>query len=253
MFRRLVAVALVICSAAGLTAQTAKPTFEVASVKKNVSGKGAFAPPRFTATTVTAQNVPVDYLIQVAYGVAATELVGGPDWIHELSGERFDIAAKAPDGSSRQEQLAMLRHLLEERFALRVRRETRDMPVFLLTRLENTNQPGPNLKRAAKDCLPSPTCAGQTGRGAAAYKGAQWSEVLKAIAVPLDRRLIDRTALSGAFDFELTYARGLSVSPDDSSVDIYAAVRQQLGLKLEPGRAPLEVTVIDSVSKPTEN
>jgi uncharacterized protein (TIGR03435 family) len=145
----------------------------------------------------------------------------------------------------------MLRNLLEERFALRLRKETRQLPVYLLTRLDERSL-GPNLRPAVKDCLPRTACEGRSGGGGSTYKGAQWSIVLQSIGQALDGRLVDRTGLSGLFDFELTYSsRGLTVTPGDSGVDIFGAVRQQLGLKLEPSRAPFEVTVIESVSRPT--
>jgi uncharacterized protein (TIGR03435 family) len=159
--------------------------------------------------------------------------------------------AKAVPGSSRQDMQAMLRHMLEDRFALRLRRDTREMPVYLLTKLDEQDALGPNLRRAVKDCTPNPMCGGQSGLGNASYQGAPWSTVLQSIAASLDRRVIDRTGLSGLFDFELTYGRGLSTSTDDPRPDIFTAVRQQLGLRLEAGRAPFEVGVIDSVSRPT--
>jgi len=232
-------------------AQTA-PVFEAASIKRSTSTRSVFVPPRFKGVTMTADNVPVEAVIWVAYGVRATELVGGPDWIRESSTERFDIIARAPGPSTPEEQRAMLRQLLEDRFALRVHRETRDMSVYVLTVLDENGRLGPALRSATKSCAPAPMCSGSVTQGKASYRDIEWPAVVQAIAAPLDRRLVDRTGLSGRFDFDLTYGRGLSADLADSAVDdIFTAVRQQLGLKLEPGRVPMEVLVVDSVSRPT--
>ena len=127
-------------------------------------------------------------------------------------------------------------------------------PVYILTKLDERGRLGPNLRTAAKTCATNQACEGRIGGGGAAYKGAQWSMVLDSIGTAVGERVVDRTGLSGAFDFELTYtARVLSATATDSGVDIFAAVRQQLGLKLEAGRAPFEVTVVESVSRPTPN
>jgi uncharacterized protein (TIGR03435 family) len=132
----------------------------------------------------------------------------------------------------------MLRNMLEGRFSLRLRRETRQLPVYVLTRLEERGSLGPNLRPAAKDCRPQlPMCEGRSGGGRSAYQGAPWPTVLQTIGNALDGRLVDRTGLSGVYDFELTHTQGLAVTSTDSGVDIFGAVRQQLGLKLEPGRA----------------
>ena len=148
----------------------------------------------------------------------------------------------------------MLRNLLEERFGLRVRREARQLPVYILTKLDERGRLGPNLRTAAKTCAIDRSCEGRIGGGFAAYKGAPWSMVLDSIGTATGERIVDRTGLSGAFDFELTYtARSLSTTTADSGVDIFAAVRQQLGLKLEAGRAPFEVTVVEAVKRPTPN
>jgi uncharacterized protein (TIGR03435 family) len=229
--------------------------FEVASIKRNTSGRFGMDGPSFKGTTYTAVNAPVQALISDAYGVAGRD-VDAPKWIFSqlLGGgsERYDVIAKAADGSSVENQRAMLRTLLAERFALRLHREKRELPVYILTKLNEGRSLGPNLRAASKDCLPSTACEGRIGGGRAAYKGAQWSNVLQAVAAGLDgARLVDRTGLSGAFDFELNYTPQGQPTTADSGGDLLTAVRQQLGLKLESGRAPFEVIVVDSIERPT--
>jgi uncharacterized protein (TIGR03435 family) len=202
---------------------------------------------------MTARNVPVEVVIMIAHGIRSMELPGGPDWIRELSGERYDIAATAATVSSREDQLAMLRQMLEDRFALRLHRDKREMPVYLLTRLGNGAEIGPSLRRAAKDCPPRESCEMGVSPGTLRARGAQWALVLQGIAAPLDRRMVDRTGLSGTFDVDLVYSRGLSADRADAPPDIFAALREQLGLSLQPGQAATDVVVIDSISQPTPN
>ena len=240
---------------AGSSPLAQQPRFEAASVKRNTSGERGLSSPRFAGVTFTAVNVPVEMLISTAYGVPSRDLVDGPDWIRLVitGGERYDVVAKAAEGSSLQDQRAMLRNMLEDRFALRLRRESRQLPLYVLTKLNPQGQLGPNLRPAVKDCLPQRTvCEGSMTAGHFSYKGAQWSAVADVIRSAVGERMVDRTDLSGTFDVELTYnAKGLSATPGDSGMDILGAVRQQLGLKLEPGRAPFEVTVVEAVKRPT--
>lgn len=230
--------------------------FEAASIKRNTSGRFGMDGPSFKGTTYSAINAPVQALISDAYGVSGRDVMGGPKWIFSqlLDGgnERYDVIAKAAEGSSVDDQRAMLRTLLAERFAFRFHRDKRELSVYILTKLNEGRSLGPNLRNAVKDCLPRTACEGRIGGGRAAYTGAQWSNVLQAIAAGLDgARLVDRTGLSGAFDFELNYTPlGIPTSAD-SGPDVMTAVRQQLGLKLETGRAPFDVLIIDNIERPT--
>lgn len=116
--------------------------------------------------------------------------------------------------------------------------EVSDMPVYVLTTLSNRGELGPNLRRAVKDCLPREACEGFFSLRTE-YQGAQWPMVLRTIASRLDHRLIDRTGLSGAFDFELAYGFGLVPNADNRRPDVFTAVREQLGLRLELSRVSL--------------
>ena len=231
-------------------AQAPAPRFEAASIKRNTTDDFVPGTPRFAGETFTARQMPVATIISTAYGIPTRELVDGPDWIYSTSTERFDVLAKAAPGSSRTDMQAMLRHMLEDRFKLRLRRARRDMPVYLLTRIDPAGSLGPNLRRPTRDC--SPKCTGSVGASGARGEGMDWALVLQSItnAIP-DRRVIDQTGLTGAFDFELAYRRGLSADPNDPQADIFTAVRQQLGLKLEPGRMPFDVGVIERIERPT--
>jgi uncharacterized protein (TIGR03435 family) len=232
------------------TAAAQAVQFEAASIKRSQSDRSVYVPARFKAMTLVATNVPVEDLIRAAYGIPTREIFG-PGWISEDAFERYDVTARAADGTSAQDQRRMIQHMLETRFALKVHRETRELPVYLLTKLNPDGELGPNLK-PAQDCRPPAKCAdGLVTAGYARGRNADWSEVFRMIAALVtDRRVVDQTGLSGRFDYEITYARSLSAT-DGTSADIYTAVRQQFGFKLDPGRAPFEVLVVDSISRPT--
>ena len=233
------------------------PRFEAASVKRSVSTARGAGPVEFQKTSIVAIGVAVSQLITAAYEVPARDLVDAPEWIYYspfTGGERYDVVTRAPDGTSPQNLRAMLRNLLAERFGLRVRRETRQLPVYILTKLDERGRLEGNLRPAARTCKPDFPCEGRVGGGFAAYKGAPWSTVLQTIGNAVSERIVDRTGLTGAFDFELSYStQTLSANTNDSGVDVFAAVRQQFGLKLEAGRAPFEVTVVEAVNRPTPN
>ena len=254
MGRMAVTVGTVCVFAATVAAQQPSLRFEVASVKRNTSTPPrTISSPRFQGTTFTASNVAVEMLITTAYGVPSRDVMDSPGWVlfDFNGGERYDVTAKFAEGTSAQDQRAMLRSLMEDRFALRVHRETRQLPVYLLTRLDD-RELGPKLKPAAKNCQPRTACEGRTGSGFSSYTGADWAIVSQQIGSAVGERMLDRTGLSGFFDFELTYTtRGLSVTGGDAGLDVYGAVRQQLGLKLELDRAPFEVLVIESIQRPT--
>jgi len=255
-FRRSASVLVLLYCAVMPLAGQQPPAFEVASVKRNISGVESVGFPRFRGTSVIATNAPVEMLISAAYSVPSRDIVEAPGWtlLDFDGGDRYDVAARAAEGSSVQDQRAMLRTLLEQRFGLRTRRELRQLPVYILRKLNAGGTLGPNLRPAAKDCLPRAACEGQLSTGHATYKGAQWSIVVQAIEVGFDERLVDQTGLSGIYDFELTYNyQGLSLDAADTGVDIFGAVQQQFGLKLDRGRAPYEVLVVESARRPTEN
>ena len=232
-----------------------QPKFEVASIKRNTSGQLGVMGRGFEGTTFTVLNAPVQRLISDAYGVPGRDLMEAPSWIFSVllggDSERYDVIAKFAEGSSAQNQRAMLQNLLAERFSLRLHRETRELPVYIVTKLNNSGPLGPNLRSAVKNCLPATACEGRIAGGFATYTGSEWSNVLQALSAGLaGERLVDRTGLSGIYDFSLAYTP-VGVTRGDLGVDFFTAVREQLGLRLERGRAPFEVLVIDAISRPT--
>jgi len=246
--RRLMACVLLSASAAGAGWGQ---TFEVASVRLNKSGvRGGtieFAPghERFVMT-----NMSLGALILVAYDITVRQLSGA-----ELLGpECYDIAAKAERPATRAEMLEMLRRLLAERFRLTVRRETRELPVYALT----VGKGGPKLKQVStpeKDAgtplVPAHAGGSEAGTGHLIFKNESMSEFAWALSrtqATGDRVVVDQTALKGTYDFELKWVREGAEGPS-----IFEALPEQLGLKLDSKKAPVELVVIEHVERPTEN
>jgi uncharacterized protein (TIGR03435 family) len=257
------------------SAQTpSPPTFEVSSVKPNAPRNGirghSFPGDRFVAT-----NVPLRDLIVVAYGEAGqplpdAQLTGGPSWIDS---NRFDVSAKVGgDGTNSvaRKQL-MLRALLAERFKLVVHIETRNLPVYALVLARKGGALGPQLRRADIDC--EALLASQPGRrercilyalpsGKLMLRGQTMSALANAFTSLLDRVVIDRTRLAGGFDADADFNPDglpgmMQLSRDDPNglgndlPSFFTAIQDQLGLKLESTRGPVNVFVIDRVEQPT--
>jgi len=265
-------------------ADPAPPRFASASVTPSTScvtasSRGIRLQPGggFSATAVTPRE-----LIEFAYRRHAfdrREVVGGPGWIDSA---RFDVVARAPgehvidaDGSPRN-TWAMVRALLEDRFALEVREETRDRAVYFLMQNREGGPLGPKLRRTDIDCgalmrapgppiqppgPQGPPCSMKTPPGRLFANTVTMASLASLISAHLDRAVIDRTGLVGRFDVELEAAEikpaaDYRPGPSDLSLPpaagptIFVAVREQLGLKLEPRMAAVRVLVVDTAERP---
>lgn len=297
------AIAAVVMSASSMWAQSTspRPTFEVATIKPSVAldfEHCADAPPSPGKLSVRCNTLA--NLIQQAYGVFANgtglntqsvPISGGPDWI---AFDHFDINAKA-DGNPPLELMMgpMLQALLEDRFHLKLHRETREVPVYALTVAKG----GLKVKPVEDgSCTPldfakimAPPTAGQPpanlcGTTRFGRNGAVLTVNMHAMSMTefcrnlsggptgsgLDRPVADKTGINGMFDFHLEFApdqttpgflmqlrvggRGAPATSDDpAGPSIFTAVQEQLGLKLDPAKGPGEFLVIDHVEKPSEN
>jgi len=258
------------------SAQTAPVAFEVASVKPNNSGQQGGQLRRQPGGRVEAVNIPLRQVITYAYQASPLTLAGGPNWI---STDRFDITAKltgdpppVPAGAPDDIMLA-LRTLLADRFKLKVHRETRELDAYALV-VARPGSIGPALTRSTQECSaeavrsraagppaaggPAVLCGALLRAGRLQVGGLPLTGVLPVFSAQSGRNVVDRTGLNGVWDFELTFASapggpgaGAAPPPDDSAPSFFTAVQEQLGLRLEPTRAPIEMLVIDSVEHPT--
>ena len=246
-----------------LFAQSKK--FDVATIKPNAEKDNRFMMPGGPqGGTYRATGVTLKMLIMYAYGVpAAFQVSGGPSWV---GNERWDIQAKTEGQTpSRDQFVDMLRALIEDRFQLKVRRETRDMPVYDLALAKS----GSKLKLHSGD-PPKPEDRLRMGFGSMRFQDSGLALFAHQLSLQLGRKVIDKTGLTGRYDFSLEWAPepgqggleaiGLPPDPnfrpppaDPNRPSLFTAIQEQLGLRLDSEKGPVDMIVIDSVSKPTEN
>ena len=268
------------------------PAFEAASVKPAAARPGARSrmqggPGTGDAGQITYTNVTLASVLQRAYDVKVYQ-VTGPAW---LSSERYDIAAKIPPDTSQEQFHRMLQNLLAERFHLALHHEARELPGYELAAQRNGARlkPSADVDPAAPSSPPSDNATppktdangfpqldrpgivfmeGVRGKAVVTFLTAR-AQPVSALVDLLSREfrmpIVDKTGLTGTFDFTLAYAPqppgALSAAPpmeglsaaDDSAPNLIVAV-QQLGLRMNPRKVPLDVLVVDRADKiPVEN
>jgi uncharacterized protein (TIGR03435 family) len=255
----------------------ASPAFEVASIKPNPSRTGIRGH-GFPGDRFEARNVPVRDLIMVGFGepgrlVPESLMSGGPSWIDT---DRFDVTAKVGRESQNSvaEKQMMLRRLLAERFKLVVHTQRTNSPIYTLVLASANGEVGRQLRRSDSDCdngdagaVPPPVPRGQERRcilyivpsGTLIARGQTMSAFAYALTRTVGRVVMDQTGLSGAFDADAVFnPEGLpgwaSLPPGAANRDapsFFGALQEQLGLKLESTKGPVDVLVIDHIDQPT--
>jgi uncharacterized protein (TIGR03435 family) len=231
-------------------------SFEVTSVLRNNTGADRVLMRVQPGGAWEATNVTLESMIRLAYRIQESQLVGGPGWIHN---DRFDIVAKSAQNAPPAEFALRMQSLLTERFKLTLHHETRELSVYALV---SNGTPGPRLAAASIDCAalargrngqpPSrpgerPVCGLTVMPGRLTGGGISMSQLAETLARVTGRMVVDRTGLAGGFDFELEF------DGDPAAVSILPALEQQLGLRLDSRRAPVDVLVIDSAEPPHES
>jgi uncharacterized protein (TIGR03435 family) len=242
----------------------AAPAFDVVSIKRSPPDASGFSygvrPGGWSMS-----NASIATLIRSAYPTPVSELISAPEW---LTSERYEVTAKAAGNPTRDEVTLMLRALLAERFKLVAHYEKQQRHVFALVVARDDGRPGAGLVRSNVDCeavnaarrvgqeppgpFPAngvPPCAWSSNGSSIRFGGLPLSRLPEALAVPAGRVVIDRTRLTGNYEFTLRYS--MQPNPDDDTPSIFTALEEQLGLRLVPDFAPLEVLVIDAVERPT--
>lgn len=283
--RKLLLVAAGLVVLAG-SVRAQRPTFEVASIKRNKEGgpfRIFFQPGgRFVATNVTLRM-----LIGAAYGTPQPlpdfQMTGGPKW---LDTDRFDVTAKAAGDPAPGPQgppptmFLMLQSMLEERFQLKVHYEMKDTPIFALVLARSDGKLGPQIHPSATDCaalmaaartsgapppLPQPgerpPCGARMFPGNLSGGAMTMAQLVNGLArMPgVNRQVVDKTGLTGVFDLDLTYTpdqmpqgdRPPGAPPlpaiDPNGPSLFTAIQEQWGLKLDATKSPVNMLVIDSV------
>jgi uncharacterized protein (TIGR03435 family) len=242
------------------------PQFDVISVKpsKDNGTRMQFTPDGMRGTAVT-----IEFLLFEGFGgINQNQVIGEPSW---ANAEGFDIEAKvAPEDLPTMSKLTfeqrrtMFQQVLTERFKLVAHHETRELPIFQLT----IGKHGSKLKVTAPDdpASATPRRKGMMfGRGKVTATGGSMSMFVTPLSRQLGRIIVDKTGLTGLYNFTLEWTpegaaappAGGSPSgaapPDQSGPDIFTAVQEQLGLKLESTKGPVDVIVIDHIEKPSAN
>ena len=243
--------------------------FEVASVRLSDPGSTSMSvmttPGRFTATSIDLRN-----LITVAYRLPWFRIIGVPDW-----SERYDVVATMPSGTDVSQLGAMLQNLLAERFMMQAHMETREQPVYALVTARSDKSLGPQLERASVDCAivlsarakpteppttrasPFEHCDNQIrALGHVAIRGMSLDALANYLSGAVqDRVVVNRTGLEGNFDLELRFEppSGAAIGNPGQFPSLFTAIQEQLGLKLEAQKGPVEVLVIDSIDRPSAN
>ncbi len=245
--RLLGAVGIVAVVGGVLVAQApTSPAFEVASIKLNISGDPRSGTQNLPGGRVTVTNLRLRDLIRRAYGSNDIEVVGGPDWV---DADRWDILAVAAPDDADTPWALMLKSLLAERFKLEAHFEPREQPIFQLVFARSDKRLGPAFHgTSCKD--DDPRCGGTSANtsgiksGTITGVGLTMAELGTRLSRFAERRVFDQTGLEGRYDFQLQWSEDLS---------IFTAVQEQLGLKLESAKGPVDVVVIDHVERPTED
>jgi bla regulator protein blaR1 len=282
MTRMFAGMNLIVFAACAAFCQSAAPVgFELASIKPSDPAALGMQIDLSPGGLFTAKNVTVKILIEQAYDVRDFQISGGPGW---LSTERYDIAAKG-DGSGVseddmrkmteeqrnrfQEQFRLkVRALLADRFQLKVHQETKELPVYALIVAKN----GPRIQAATDDGSPGGGLSmrrGDAGKAEITGKKVALAPLVQLLSNQVGRTVLDRTGLKGNYDFKMTFAPDLGLGqqppgPRDGGADrppavdtdgpsIFTALQEQLGLKLDAQKGPVEVVVIDGVQKASEN
>ena len=236
-----------------MMAKDADPDWEVVSVKAHDPND----PNNSQAMTTKGRQViifnrPVVGMLLFAYGLHKKEIVGAPSWIET---ERWDAEGlpDVPGEPSLKQMQSLIRKLLEERFGLKVHKESKELAVYAIT----VAKTGEKLTTSGGDPNGTPFENENSNGGVMTMRMTNMSmvEFAPALGYFLDRPAVDQTGLTGRYDLQLKWTADESKAPADGTgpPGMFTAIQEQLGLKLEPAKAPVEVLVVDAVEKPSPN
>jgi uncharacterized protein (TIGR03435 family) len=265
-----------------------RPSFEVASIKPSDPGQRGSSIMNQPGGRVVIRGMPLRALVTFAYRVRDFQISGGPGW---MGTDQWDIEARAEEGSvprltglpdpNRPDPIAIrLQSLMEDRFQLKMHRDFRELPIYELSIAKGGSKVKlaadqssyrPPERDAAPPSMPSgggmPRFSMWTGRGTLEAVAMEFTNIVQALSSTLGRTVVDKTGLKGLYDLKLQWTpdapptggapAAIGAEPpsviDPNGPSIFTAVQEQLGLRLESTKGPVDVLVIDNVQKPTEN
>jgi bla regulator protein BlaR1 len=260
--------ARLILSAVAMTAlghaQALPKEFDVATIKPNGANDNRFMIRPSPGGGLTITGVPLRMLIMEAYDVRTFQVSGGPGW---MSTERWDIEAKA-EGVQGQlpigQTLKMLQALITDRFHLEVHHETKEMTIYALVVGKNGSKLTPHTGEP-----PQPTDRLRVRPGSLRAKQIGTAGLVRQLTLQVGRPVIDKTGLTGAYDFALEWTpepgqggpESIGLPPaldfprasDSNGPSIFTALQEQLGLRLDAQKGPVDLIVVDRAEKPDEN
>ena len=238
------------------------PRLEVASIRLNTSRDPVASIGVSPGGLVSFGNVTFRAVIQRAYGVRDSQIVGGPDW---LATDQYDVIVRTDKPGTPEQLWPALKTVLADRLKLVVRTEARESPVLALALARPDRQLGPQLRPSSMVCgtpqAPAPAearpiCGGRSGAGGITAGGVTMDELAKVLSIlVVERPIIDRTGLTGGFDLDVKWPSDrfpALIDPARTSF-VTLLLEQQLGLTLRPTRAPVDFLVIERIERPTEN
>src|SRR5215475_113864 len=252
---KVTAFAVLLLSLTSIVVAQNKPlTFEVASIKEHVfSGRdGGFVGSRISGSLVTVSTSTLKRLIQNAYQLQPYEVAGGPAWFNDNL-PAYDITGRAPDGltPTADEVRQMLQALLIDRFKLVFHRETRELTGYTLVIGKN----GPKLKATSGARSGARISIGTVRRLEATNMSL--AQLIGGLRADLNGPVVDQTGLDGRYDFQLEYIadplQANTANVNSTAPDLFTALQEQLGLKLESMKTNVDMIVIDHAEKPDAN
>jgi uncharacterized protein (TIGR03435 family) len=235
--------------------QVPAPTFEAAAMRAaSPDGRNGALVNFIPGGGLRATNTTLKDLIETGYQVRGFQILDGPSW---AGATRYDVTASSgpqPQGTSNNEVRLKVRALLKDRFQLQVHRETRTVPVYSLVLAKNAGKEG-GLRAtlaAARGVNASP--------GTMLGEAAPMTALASKLSIQLDRPVVNNTGLEGNYDFKLQWtpdpgppALDGRVAEDSPGPSLFTALQEQLGLRVESAKGPVEVLVIDHAERPSDN
>jgi uncharacterized protein (TIGR03435 family) len=272
--RQRIVLALVAFAAIDIPVRAQSPAFEVASIKRNDSGSSNASSRALPGGRVSMTNRTLRDIVREVYRLPMSQIAGGPEWVDK---DHWDIVAKAEGDPGFERIVVMMQGLLAERFKVVLHREPREQSIYALVFARADRKLGPQIRPSSVDCdalvkaaaarggMPPrtenqrPLCGTSVTYGKMMTSATTMADLVRVLTGWAGRSIVDKTGLSGTFDIDLTWtpepaatAGGPAPAPSEGA-SLFTAIQEQLGLKLDAQRGPVEMLVIGSAERPVED